>query len=700
MPQYNTGSSLNGGGNSIPFAYSSSGVRGQGLYPVGVFGSPPSGRAIKKVYWGPYPSSTGSVTYSQLQIYLKQANISSLSTTYETGMTQVFSATSYYLSYTAGYWYGFTLPTPFPYNPNLPLIWEVRSLHQSFVNFYNNVVSPTPSGAYRNYSSSYSATTASGAGAYMISFGFDLVQLSTGPNDAGVEEITEPKLSCVGTYPVKVKIKNFGKNKIDSVRVHWAVNAVPQTTYMHRQVMDTNGTASNTATVTLGNITFTANTPYSVVAWTEMPNNKVDTVYSNDTSDANFTGRAYPVVKLGNDTSRCPGDTIFLNSGTGNDSVKWTPTATSQVLKVFTPGTYSVKAWRYGCMGGDTIVIGTFPAAPAFNLGPDTTICDGESFLLNPPTGTGFTYLWQDNTTNSVYLVDTSGTYTVQVSTVNSCKSSDKIIVKLFADPTVSIKVSPSNTLCYGKPFNFQATPKTDGSILYQWKVNGLNSGPTTTNPVYAPTLTWGDTVSADLITDICAIAPYPVPSNEIVMYINPQPKLINALTADTVIENTKKSYAIGIVAGNSYLWRASGGSILGDSTVNAVQVQWGGPSSNAFVSLQETDATNCTYLNVLPVKIISIIGIDEKSQVGIGDAYPNPADNTVNIPVYITNPSDLSVSLHDISGKKVMDIFSGRMSSTTTLTFATSDLRDGAYFCRFITSDGVESVRKIMISH
>ena len=102
VPQYNTGSSLNGGGNSIPFAYSSSGVRGQGLYPVGVFGSPPSGRAIKKVYWGPYPSSTGSVTYSQLQIYLKQANISSLSTTYETGMTQVFSATSYYLSYTAG----------------------------------------------------------------------------------------------------------------------------------------------------------------------------------------------------------------------------------------------------------------------------------------------------------------------------------------------------------------------------------------------------------------------------------------------------------------------------------------------------------------------------------------------------------------------------------------------------------------------
>ena len=528
------------------------------------------------------------------------------------------------------------------------------------------------------------------------------VPFAKSPDDAGVEVITEPLLSCVGTYAVKARIKNFGKNKIDSVRVHWSVNAVPQTSYMHRSVLDTMGGAgANTAVVTLGNVSFVNNVPYSIVAWTEKPNNKIDTVTGNDTADLNMTGRAYPVVDLGNDSSRCPGDTIYLNSGSGHDSVRWSPSATTQIYKVFTPGTYSVKAYKWGCMGGDTIVIGTFPAAPAFNLGPDTTFCDGNNFQLNGPTGTGLAYFWQDSSVNSTHLVDTSGTFSLTVTTVNGCKSTDKIVVKLFAEPTVSISVKPSNNLCYGKAIIFTAVAKTDGSKLFQWKVNGLNYGTTTTSTTFSPTdLMYGDSVSVDLITDICATAPYPVPSNGIVMYLNPKPVQINGVTADTVIENTKKSYAIGITTGHKYVWRAKGGSILGDTTVSAIQVQWAGPDDSAWVSLQETDVNNCTYDNKLPVRVISIIGIDEKGIIGIGNPWPNPADHSVRMMLNVLRPTDLSLSIFDITGKVVMDVFSGRLEADRTIEVSTTDLRDGIYFCRFRTGEGYELVKKLVISH
>src|SRR5690606_18640033 len=119
-------------------------------------------------------------------------------------------------------------------------------------------------------------------------------------------------------------------------------------------------------------------------------------------------------------------------------------------------------------------------------------------------------------------------------------------------------------------------------------------------------------------------------------------PRLINGITVDTVIQLTKKNYAIGVITGHSYVWRASGGVILGDTTSGAIQVEWGGPNTNASVSVLETDLTNCTYESVLPVVVISIDGINENSEVKVGEAYPNPADNTVNIPVYTSAGRDI----------------------------------------------------------
>jgi hypothetical protein len=286
----------------------------------------------------------------------------------------------------------------------------------------------------------------------------------------------------------------------------------------------------------------------------------------------------------------------------------------------------------------------------------------------------------------------------MEIDTANNYKT---MTIHVVDTPGVKIKVKPDSILCYGVPFTFIATPYTAGSTLYQWKINGLNSGSTTTDSSFAPLLTWGDKVGVDLITNHCTTGTFTIPSNEIMMKINPKPRFINGITdVDTVIEFKKKTYGIGVTSGHVYLWKVSGGTIVGDSTGSTVQVNWGGPNTNAFLSVSEKDISNCSYNNVLPVVVISIVGVGENTGIGIGQAYPNPADHTVNIPVHAGSLGQIDLELFDLTGKKVMDIYHGAIRGNKTFSLDVTSLNEGLYFYKIRTSEGFEKVSRLAIKH
>ena len=207
------------------------------------------------------------------------------------------------------------------------------------------------------------------------------------------------------------------------------------------------------------------------------------------------------------------------------------------------------------------------------DLGPDTTLCLGETLLLDA-TASGVTYLWQDNSTNATFTVDTVGSYSVTITDGNGCESDDRINVSYFFEPSVQLFVAPGRDICLGVPVNFTAFPATQGSIAYQWVVNGNPVGPQTTDPQFMGPVDYGDSVWVELITDICSSSAYPVPSNKIEMLINPSPKTITGKV--NPLENTQETYVVPLAATSSYVWRVSGGTISGDSTNNIVRIDWG----------------------------------------------------------------------------------------------------------------------------
>jgi len=97
------------------------------------------------------------------------------------------------------------------------------------------------------------------------------------------------------------------------------------------------------------------------------------------------------------------------------------------------------------------------------NLGNDTSLCIGSNLLLNVGIG-AHCYLWQDSSSGSSFLVDTSGLFYVRVVANDFCVYYDSIVVQLVNNPNKPTISSRKDTLF---------TNNTDSGFTYQWYING-----------------------------------------------------------------------------------------------------------------------------------------------------------------------------------------------------------------------------------
>ncbi|MFH1319866.1 MAG: gliding motility-associated C-terminal domain-containing protein [Bacteroidota bacterium] len=70
--------------------------------------------------------------------------------------------------------------------------------------------------------------------------------------------------------------------------------------------------------------------------------------------------------------------------------------------------------------------------SPNIDLGPDTLFCMGIDTLVLDAGYPGSNYLWQDGSGNQAFVVDTSGTYYVEVTIPGGCTATDTIVVNVL----------------------------------------------------------------------------------------------------------------------------------------------------------------------------------------------------------------------------------------------------------------------------
>jgi gliding motility-associated-like protein len=178
-----------------------------------------------------------------------------------------------------------------------------------------------------------------------------------------------------------------------------------------------------------------------------------------------------PVFSLGKDTTICVGTVLKLNPAVSGN-YQWSTGSQSPVINITNDGLYWLQVDKQNCSFRDSILVG-FKPKPVIHLGNDTSLCVGESLILNV-TNPGAVYHWQDGSSNPVYQVENPGNYSVKVS-LNGCDTSGKINVGYTDKPQVQF--GGDTTLCVTQHLLLDAfSPGSDylwqdGSGLPQYQV-------------------------------------------------------------------------------------------------------------------------------------------------------------------------------------------------------------------------------------
>ncbi len=149
-------------------------------------------------------------------------------------------------------------------------------------------------------------------------------------------------------------------------------------------------------------------------------------------------------LDLGRDTTLCGRKSTYrLNATTpGALDYLWNDGSTNPTLLVSRPGSYSVRVTTDCKILRDTVKV---DYALDFDLGPDTTLCNGRSLTLTVPFSASASYQWQDGTAQNRYTVSRAGQYIVRVKQA-TCIAADTIQVRYIRPP--ELELGPDKELC------------------------------------------------------------------------------------------------------------------------------------------------------------------------------------------------------------------------------------------------------------
>jgi gliding motility-associated-like protein len=193
-------------------------------------------------------------------------------------------------------------------------------------------------------------------------------------------------------------------------------------------------------------------------------------------------GENPPNINLGPDQNICPSTnpvTLSAYPANVNPAVtyQWNlpggSTSTSKTVQATVSGTYTVFAISVGgqCIKADSVNINF--SAPVVNLGSDTTLCQGNTLVLNA-ANPGSTYAWFNVTANQA-LSETSQTITVNpaATTTYSVTVTDPRFPNCPVTDAISVSIGAPST--YPAPTVVNATNCTGANSTGSITLNGLN---------------------------------------------------------------------------------------------------------------------------------------------------------------------------------------------------------------------------------
>lgn len=205
----------------------------------------------------------------------------------------------------------------------------------------------------------------------------------------------------------------------------------------------------------------------------------VTDIFGRISSDSIYINYNYP--NQFNDTTICLGDTIYWNTNLSHDyNFLWSDGSNDSIIPIYEAGEYYVQV--SDTIGPCsfytdtiTVTIDSFPQNAT--LGPDVSLCAGNSLSINLPAES---FEWSTGDTSSFIVLDTTGQYWVQATNNLGCHMSDTINV--FIQGYAPSPDFSNSITCIGDiTFFTDSSFVNDNSniISWQWDFGDANTSST-----------------------------------------------------------------------------------------------------------------------------------------------------------------------------------------------------------------------------
>ncbi|MCB9233924.1 MAG: T9SS type A sorting domain-containing protein [Bacteroidia bacterium] len=229
---------------------------------------------------------------------------------------------------------------------------------------------------------------------------------------------------------------------------------------------------------------------------------------------------------------------------------------------------------------------GCIPPTATVSALSDTTFCQGDSVALLAGTDSTYFYQWQWNgndipgATDSIFVTDSSGLYTVEVSVSGGCPViSPSKTITVNALPAAMVSASGPASVCAGNAVTLMASTGT--GYIYQWQLNG-NDISGAINSTWAASAAGNYTV---VVTDTNACSDA---SAAFAVGIWPLPPAALSPDGNTEFCDGGSVNLVGS-GGTSYQWLESGNAVSG-GTGSSLHV-----TTSGSYSVVATDTNGCS---------------------------------------------------------------------------------------------------------
>ncbi len=283
------------------------------------------------------------------------------------------------------------------------------------------------------------------------------------------------------------------------------------------------------------------------------------------------TFKPLPALNLGADQSLCAGERALLDATFPGAIYRWQDGSVEAQLPASASGIYWVVSTLDGCSRSDSVTLEVKPL-PEFELGVDTSLCDGQALTLAAQTLPGASFSWDSGQTSSSITATSTGQYRL-TALLNGCSFSDSRQVTF--NPLPVLDLGADQTPCAGERITLR--PVSPGARL-AWQ----DGSAATSFEVTADGLYWAEAnLNGCLRRDSVVFTFRPVP--------------IVRLGADTTLcEGQTLPLQVSTLPGAGFAW--STGSSGNSETINAPGAYWAESMLNGCVS---RDTIQVNYVSI-----------------------------------------------------------------------------------------------------